>query len=125
MPTRVEKRRHHRALVRQVVAHQQPRGEQVGHPDVVRQMLRSLFDREPLDVARPRLQTLREQRHRFDLLRRALGIAPERVRGPQLLGIRHLLPETCRMNVRLIHHQNPTLNSPTICSFVMSPKMCC
>ena len=77
MPSSSRKRAHHRPLVLQVIRHQQPRRQQIGHLRHPRQVLGLLLDRQREHALGPELDLPGDQRDGFGLLERGLFIGPE------------------------------------------------
>ena len=95
---RVEKAFQHRPLVREVIAHEQPRRERIRHLREGHEVARLLLERKSLHEFRPRLQVARNERHRLDLLLDAVAFLPERLGGQEALRLGHLLPQPRRLD---------------------------
>ena len=90
---RVEKCRHHRALMRQVIRDEQTGGNHLRHGRKRQQLPRLLLDRHAHDALDAELDALRDRRHRFGLLDAGVLVVPERFGGLELALRRQLFPE--------------------------------
>ena len=89
----IEKRRHHRPLVVQVIRHEQPGRHHFRDGTEIDEMTGLLLSRQRLHAANPELDPLRDHDDRLGLLGRGVLVLPKRIGGEQLALGRQPLPQ--------------------------------